>query len=657
MKIVRGCIELVSYGLGVDLGTSFTTAAVSDDGQPHTVTLGDHAVANGAKQHLGDSTSLTFAGGPQSAVSLLTATLNSTVDIVTELKGAPPDRVVLTHPAVWGQHRREQFHEVRRQTGLDAVNILTEPAAAATHYANRRRLPIGSTIAVYDLGGGTFDTTVTRLTEAGTEVVGVPQGLEWVGGNAFDEAVLDHVDQSVGGAVSDLDPTDPKAATTRHQLRLACRMAKETLSQEESATISVALPGRRTDVRLSRLVFERMIHASLRDTVAALLRALDSAEQTVDDLAGVLVIGGSAQIPMVTRLLSEALGRPIVVDPQAQQCVALGSAALSRPQPLSARAFAAARPPTPTQAPTPTPPVGVWPIPAQSGRIPAYTPAGPAVATSEAITTLLPTIVPEKDEPLTDTGSLGLGRSLPAPVDLSEPDSFPNPTPTGRDRDRRRIWMIGAGVGVALLFGAGLFAINSGSDNSSTGFSFGDTGPGQTDAGAQANQANQDADSTSAAARPGKSPTTSPTASKSPTPTPSTSTTVSSTTSAPATSKSQNAPPVTGNNPTSTTSAPATTTSAVVVPNNPETTSLGFCNNVSGTRMTVTANGSTSAPRASGGCARTQVPEGASFQVTLTRTSDGATRSSQTFTQKTLNGTVYANGSFASASFSYPVGL
>jgi hypothetical protein len=72
--------------------------------------------------------------------------------------------------------------------------------------------------------------------------------------------------------------------------------------------------------------------------------------------------------------------------------------------------------------------------------------------------------------------------------------------------------------------------------------------------------------------------------------------------------------------------------------------------------MTVTANGSTSSAQASG-CARTQVAEGGSFQVTLTQISDGATRTSQTFTQTALNGTVYANGSFASPSFSYPVGL
>ena len=621
------------------------------------ITLGDLSVANGAKQHLGESTPLSLDGQPQSAVSLLTMTLTSVLDLVTAAKGAPPDRVVLTHPAVWGQYRREQFHEVRRQTGLDAVNILTEPAAAATHYANRRRLPIGSTIAVYDLGGGTFDATVVRLTDAGTEIVGIPQGLEWIGGNAFDDAILNHVDQSVGGVISGLDPVDPNTATTRHQLRLACRKAKERLSQEELAAISFSIPGRRlagrrADVRLSRDEFESMIQPSVRDTVAALQRALDSAEQTVGDLAGVLVIGGSAQIPLVTRMLSEALGRPVTVDPEAQQCVALGAAGLSRPQPLSARAMATAVPPTPT------PPVGIWPVPNQGARNLAYSPAGTpeahGSAGAEAITTLLPAMPeaeppPPEPDPLTDTGELLLARALPAPVDFSDPDSFPDPgsaPKTGRGTDRRRIWMIVAAVSALLLVGAGIIAFTGDDDDPRSNEASGPTWATGAPYPGDADSPNDT--STGGSSSNAKSPTPTPSGSKSPTPTP-TSTRPTPTATPTTTRNSGGGGAAPGGETKPTTPVPSATTTAPAAPSGPQS-SVRYCNSISGTRMTLSVGG---AAQSAGDCGTTDMNSDGTFQIVVTRISDGAVKSSQTFTQSDLSGTARARGSFASPQFAY----
>jgi molecular chaperone DnaK (HSP70) len=86
-----------------------------------------------------------------------------------QLGGARPDRVNLTHPAHWGTSRRRLLAEAARRAGLGEVTMIPEPIAAATHYGSlsARSLPAGSSLAVYDLGGGTFDCAVVEATETG----------------------------------------------------------------------------------------------------------------------------------------------------------------------------------------------------------------------------------------------------------------------------------------------------------------------------------------------------------------------------------------------------------------------------------------------------------------------------------------------------------
>jgi actin-like ATPase involved in cell morphogenesis len=352
----------LSYGLGVDLGTSFTGAAVSHAGQTRMVTLGDQTVlmpsvvrvqpdgtlltgdsgsrsttgedpgrtGRNFKRRLGDPTPLVLGGQPHSAVSLLAATLDSVMQAATKLEGTPlPDRIVLTYPAVWGPYRREQFDEVPRRAGLNEVALVSEPEAAATHYAARRQLGEGDLVAVYDLGGGTFDTTVTRVTAGGVEILGVPEGVEWIGGVDFDEAVLAHVDRSLGGALSALDPRDPASALILQRVRQACVQAKEALSRDTSTSMVLSLPGQDAEVRLTRDEFESMIRTPLESTLEALHRTLNSAGVRPGQLAGVLLVGGSSRIPLVSQMLSADLGRPVLVDPQPQHCVALGAASIA----------------------------------------------------------------------------------------------------------------------------------------------------------------------------------------------------------------------------------------------------------------------------------------------------------------------------------------
>src|SRR5262249_5469634 len=131
-------------------------------------------LARGFKRRLGDPTPLVVGGTPVPPTALLAAQLRSVVSRVERAEGVPPESVVLTCPAIWGPYRREYFDEATKLAGLTGAVIVTEPEAAATHYAAERRLSAGELVAVYDLGGGTFDTTILRARPAGMEVLRTP---------------------------------------------------------------------------------------------------------------------------------------------------------------------------------------------------------------------------------------------------------------------------------------------------------------------------------------------------------------------------------------------------------------------------------------------------------------------------------------------------
>ena len=189
------------YNLGVDLGTTFVAAAISRNAQPEMFTLGDRSVvspsvvylredgtivtaeaadrrassspdrvARGFKRRLGDPTPVMLGGQPHSVVQLLGALLRDVLARVTGTEGAPPDHVVLTHPANFGPFRRALFEEVPLLVGLSHTRMITEPEAAAAYYASTRQLDEGEIVAVYDLGGGTFDVTILRKRATGIEI-------------------------------------------------------------------------------------------------------------------------------------------------------------------------------------------------------------------------------------------------------------------------------------------------------------------------------------------------------------------------------------------------------------------------------------------------------------------------------------------------------
>jgi molecular chaperone DnaK len=349
---------VVGYGLGVDLGTTYTAAAVCRDGaRPEMVDLGERspvipsvvfaatdgslvvgepAARRGAaeperlarqfKRRFGDAVPLFLDGVPRSPDGLSAAVLRWVVARVSERQGGPPERVVLTHPANWGQYKLDLLGQVIERAELDSAQLLSEPQAAGAFYASTERVADGAVVLVYDLGGGTFDAAVLRRIGTGFAVVGEPTGLERVGGMDFDEAVWRHVLAGLDGRLDGLDDSDPDVAAGLARLREDCIVAKEALSVDTDAVVTVGLPGLHTRVRVVRHELEAMIRPVLDDTLAATRRAVRSAGIDPDQIATVLLVGGSSRIPLVAQTVSAELGRPVAVDAHPKHAVALGAA-------------------------------------------------------------------------------------------------------------------------------------------------------------------------------------------------------------------------------------------------------------------------------------------------------------------------------------------
>jgi molecular chaperone DnaK len=347
----------MGYVLGIDLGTTYTAVATFSDGRAEIVSIGtrtaaipsvvflrdDQAVLTGEaadrralseparvarefKRRVGDTTPIMVGGSPYSAEQLSAELLKAVVERVTQLEGRRPDHISVCHPANWGPYKRELLDQTVALADIGSPTFVTEPEAAAIHYASTEHVEPGEIVAVYDLGGGTFDAAVLRKTQTGFETLGEPQGVERLGGIDFDAAVFAHVRNAVGGALDDLDENDPTVIAAAARLREECIEAKEALSSDTETAIPVLLPNVMTEVRLTRGEFESMIRPTLNNSIVALQRALRSANVQPADISRVLLVGGSSRIPLVAELVGAELGRPVAIDAHPKHAIALGAA-------------------------------------------------------------------------------------------------------------------------------------------------------------------------------------------------------------------------------------------------------------------------------------------------------------------------------------------
>lgn len=331
--------------------------------------------------------------------------------------GRAPATAVLTHPAGWANVRRDALRDAAARAGLDQgldqgldrvldrVLVVPEPLAAAasldvpaaTGVGERRR--VGGVVAVFDLGASRLDTAVVRRTDAtlDDELVGVPGVDDTVSGARFDHLLFGWVVDQLAAVDPDrwgeaFAADDAAARSLAHDVRAEIVRAKEALSSYTSTTLVF---GDGAELLLNRSQFEALVIDDVERAVASLVRTVEAAGVRLEELDAVVLVGGSARIPLVAQLLAEHVGADrIVLGDDPSSVVALGAAHLAGLAARTADASAAQAAGT-TGAVLASPPAAALPPPGSGLPHPA-SPSSAPVAT----TALPPPLAPPPGAPV-----------------------------------------------------------------------------------------------------------------------------------------------------------------------------------------------------------------------------------------------------------------
>jgi molecular chaperone HscA len=222
---------------------------------------------------------------------------------------------VITVPAYFDDAQRQATKDAAKLAGLNVLRLINEPTAAAVAYGLDKQ--VEGLYAVYDLGGGTFDISILRLNQGVFEVVATG-GDSSLGGDDFDQALAQQVLQRHGQQVN--------SALDKAAVAAAARACKEALSAHDAAAFEVLLCGGTLATTVSRADFEQAAKPLLDRSLAAVRRALRDAKVGVDEIAGVVLVGGSTRMPMVRQAVQSLFGKPPLTDLNPDEVVALGAA-------------------------------------------------------------------------------------------------------------------------------------------------------------------------------------------------------------------------------------------------------------------------------------------------------------------------------------------
>lgn len=361
-----------NWGLGVDLGTSFSAGgyATSDRTEvleigrerriPSTIVLDESGrliagtlaqrmvgraperAERNPKRYLGRGPML-LGGTPIEARDAMAALLELFVNEGrTRFDGAMPSVAVLTHPVAWSGQQREVLRSAASTVlATVPVTLVEEPVAAAVHYAATHTLASQGKVAVYDLGGGTFDSAVLAAGDGTFDVIGAPGGDSDIGGEVFDERIFEHF----GAQLAKRSPEWWNHVTTSPERRwlasaadllLEARSAKETLSEYETASQYVS--GADADVEITRAELEDMIGADVLRTADILDETIRRAGVPVNELIGIFMTGGASRMPLVQQTLRRRHEDLVRTWDDPKIVVALGAArmALAQAKPRTA---------------------------------------------------------------------------------------------------------------------------------------------------------------------------------------------------------------------------------------------------------------------------------------------------------------------------------
>jgi molecular chaperone DnaK len=343
--MTRGAGNLV----GIDLGTTFSAIATLDDhGQPVTlpnrdgdmltpsaVLLADDGsavvgqsaldvaleqpdrVATLIKRRMGHPSFGRQVSGRDFRPETLSAIVLRKLVQDAEHRLGPISRAVITVPAYFDDTRRKATQDAGRIAGLDVIDILDEPTAAALAYSFQPgregvESPPGPmlpgdnrTVLVYDLGGGTFDVTLVRLSQQRFQTIAI-EGDVRLGGKDWDDRIVDYVADQFQRQTGSDPRSDPLSLAN---LQSAAERAKRTLSKLGQTSVTCMHGGRVLTVPLSRTEFEGLTRDLLTRTRLTTQQLLRQASIDWDDVDRVLLVGGSTHMPMTGQMLQDLTGK------------------------------------------------------------------------------------------------------------------------------------------------------------------------------------------------------------------------------------------------------------------------------------------------------------------------------------------------------------
>lgn len=222
---------------------------------------------------------------------------------------------VITVPAYFDDAQRQATKDAAQLAGLNVLRLINEPTAAAIAYGLDNASE--GVYAVYDLGGGTFDISILRLSAGVFEVLAAG-GDSALGGDDYDRALADWLLKEAGFGI---DSMEDLARLLSH-----ARQCKEALSAEEIVTAEVELSTGSIDLSLNREQFEAVTADLTQRTLLAIKKALRDAKLSKDDIKGVVMVGGSTRMPQVRRAVGDFFGQEPLINLNPDEVVALGAA-------------------------------------------------------------------------------------------------------------------------------------------------------------------------------------------------------------------------------------------------------------------------------------------------------------------------------------------
>ena len=347
--------------IGIDLGTTFSVIAFLDKvGRPTTIpnTDGDlttpsvvffdrdlmvvgkeavkaavhepEVIAQFVKRDMGKDAYSKLIRGESYPPEVIQSLILEKLKKDAETKLGPIRDVVITVPAYFNEPKRKATQDAGELAGLQVLDIINEPTAAALAYGIQEGFLTSSgasreaeTVLVYDLGGGTFDVTLMKIEGRGYRTLATSGDMA-LGGIDWDRRLVDYIAERFTKVHPELDPRTNPIGLQR--LTKEAEEAKRTLSAREQVTVHYDHSGHQLRIPISRAQFEAMTEDLLERTRFTTAKVLSDAKVAPSDLTRILLVGGSTRMPMVKAMLERELGITPDQSLSADEAVAHGAA-------------------------------------------------------------------------------------------------------------------------------------------------------------------------------------------------------------------------------------------------------------------------------------------------------------------------------------------